>query len=198
MIFQSTRPLRGETLPPWESPNNSVFSIHSPLAGRDQRVVCPSVPFTVFQSTRPLRGETAGCRARLTVFFVFNPLAPCGARPRAPARPCRPTGLFNPLAPCGARPAPWADNIGMADSFQSTRPLRGETLLRLTFGNTINSFQSTRPLRGETIQTLFSGLIIFFSIHSPLAGRDKTAKKKRELLMVFQSTRPLRGETKEV
>ena len=78
--FQSTRPMRGATVP-W-----SVSRNHSPL----------------FQSTRPMRGATA---APLPDFFPgrnFNPRAPCGARRRSPA-----TGsvrrYFNPRAPCGAR-----------------------------------------------------------------------------------------------
>ena len=56
---------------------------------------------------------------------------------------------FNPRAPCGARPGLcFLSAAGM--QFQSTRPLRGATILRLVRRR----------------------LIIRISIHAPLAGRD--------------------------
>ena len=102
-VFQSTRPLRGETFNAREVDGQLVFSIHSPLAGRDQGIHTPlhdssffnplapcgarpdlqnaiDLLTGAFQSTRPLRGETC---------------------PPSPARRCR--SFFNPLAPCGAR-----------------------------------------------------------------------------------------------
>ena len=58
LIFQSTRPLRGETASVKAYDSASVFSIHSPLAGRDTKVPLWDYNDDVFQSTRPLRGET--------------------------------------------------------------------------------------------------------------------------------------------
>ena len=55
--FQSTRPMRGATLPPPEADLDAAISIHAPHAGRDAGAV--STP--------------AGCAN-------FNPRAPCGAR----------------------------------------------------------------------------------------------------------------------
>ena len=59
------------------------------------------------------------------------------------------------------------------------------------------SFQSTRPLRGETDTVQTMTLTLDFSIHSPLAGRDLKKCGETRLLKGFQSTRPLRGETYE-
>ena len=104
--FQSTRPLRGETcLRNLDGKSTCCFSIHSPLAGRDTLCTLTMQIYQTFQSTRPLRGET-----------IF---ADDGGFPQY---------LFNPLAPCGARPS--ASALSKSDvNFQSTRPLRGETLL---------------------------------------------------------------------
>ena len=57
-------------------------------------------------------------------------------------------------------------------NFQSTRPLRGETITSAFIWFSVSSFQSTRPLRGETETVLGDGLTFDLSIHSPLAGRD--------------------------
>ena len=101
---------------------------------------------------------------------------------------------FNPRAPCGARPvliavswlameisihAPLAgrdDDIDYAkyfvDTFQSTRPLRGATIIAVLLDKRNLTFQSTRPLRGAT-----------------------RSNHNDRYTAVFQSTRPLRGAT---
>ena len=79
--FQSTRPLRGATLPAYIN----LIAEHT------------------FQSTRPLRGATG---TRLPPRYsgrYFNPRAPCGARPRLICAALCPHQHFNPRAPCGAR-----------------------------------------------------------------------------------------------
>ena len=58
VVFQSTRPVRGETDVPGQIRRAVEISIHSPRAGRDRE----RVP-----------GDHGGRK-------YFNPLAPCGAR----------------------------------------------------------------------------------------------------------------------
>ena len=124
--FQSTRPLRGETVSSAEVRISGALSIHSPLAGRDRTAGRNRRNRCNFQSTRPLRGETSTNPRIVENVDTFNPLAPCGARPRR----------FGFL------------RVGRV--FQSTRPLRGETCTNLWKNADNLGFQSTRPLRGET------------------------------------------------
>ena len=123
---------------------------------------------------------------------------------------------FNPRAPCGARPRGIEVPI-VIERFQSTRPVRGATLLIL-FLALLPLFQSTRPVRGATISTISNALGVAISIHAPRAGRDvfpidqlKTCvpisihapRAGRDLcslniqltITIFQSTRPVRGAT---
>ena len=104
--------------------------------------------------------------------------------------------------------------------FQSTRPVRGATPMRLET-SFWHMFQSTRPVRGATkhrglAESVFvvsihaprAGRDSFFScffaslqvsIHAPRAGRDAALSLNISLLYMFQSTRPVRGATaKEV
>ena len=164
-VFQSTRPMRGAT----EAIDGLVLigaiSIHAPHAGRDRsnnallrenknfnpRAPCgarlPPFPQTLlpqgFQSTRPMRGATTEGGPRYSRPRHFNPRAPCGARL------CGKVFLFrefhfNPRAPCGARqvmpqPPTWPQ------SFQSTRPMRGATLLVSVFKNMFKHFNPRAP-----------------------------------------------------
>ena len=82
----------------------------------------------------------------------------------------------------------------------------------------MDTFQSTRPSRGETIKAYMTVYGATISIHSPLAGRDEHKAKRHEMpsdfnplaprgarhhdhlqsplhRRRFQSTRPSRGET---
>ena len=169
------------------------FSIHSPLAGRDVDIRLNRSRICYFQSTRPLRGETKWGKSRRSNCLIFNPLAPCGARPTTAPGASAPRNfsihsplagrdqsvladiqahmLFNPLAPCGARPAIFKQLFDL-QLFSIHSPLAGRDkngsarkLRRLRF-------QSTRPLRGETDASHPVGWAGGFSIHSPLAGRD--------------------------
>ena len=104
-------------------------------------------------------------------FGFFNPLAPCGAR-RTARRSCWVWRTFQ-----STRPLRGETNVGgfyIIDDkhFQSTRPLRGETITSAFIWLSVSSFQSTRPLRGETVMDNSMELRVEFSIHSPLAGRD--------------------------
>ena len=61
--------------------------------------------------------------------------------------------------------------------FQSTRPVRGATLLALC-ERPRYVFQSTRPVRGATLAAYIEQKIVEISIHAPRAGRDP--EKRRE------------------
>ncbi len=106
-------------------------------------------------------------------------------------------------------------------TFQSTRPVRGETWRLVGCSAATVAFQSTRPVRGET-----AGRYAFrqhrwhfnplapcgarrrtcrqshrrrrISIHSPRAGRDEWIPGAAIPTPKFQSTRPVRGETQEL
>ena len=123
-----------------------------------------------FQSTRPVRGGTLMLILILLSQFYFNPPAPCGAgRPKIPIAPPRsnfnppaPCGAglvfdcscscfcyFNPPAPCGAGRSPAQHLRCRTPEFQSTRPVRGGTMI-LSQAHGTAVFQSTRPVRGGT------------------------------------------------
>ena len=171
VTFQSTRPLRGETCE-----IDITINIKSH-----------------FQSTRPLRGETARMGEICTSVAFFNPLAPCGAR-RSDSWYVRWTRLFNPLAPCGARRQSTGYTVS-CKAFQSTRPLRGETKPKRTPAPCRVLFNPLAPCGARHIyrHNAHPGAAFFnplapcgarqdfpllkiaacwFSIHSPLAGRD--------------------------
>ena len=98
---------------------------------------------------------------------------------------------FNPLAPYVARryDHPWPGGGG---KFQSTRPMRGETLwtpVRICPAQ----FQSTRPVRGETRALGILQREPGISIHSPRTGRDTSDWLIPRLRELFQSTRPAKS-----
>ena len=100
--FQSTRPMRGATVPVCDRRLCVVISIHAPHAGRD-------VLYTA---------HNAGTGH-------FNPRAPCGARPRRLIRPTpRPT--FQSTRPVRGATIFSPASVLLA-LFQSTRPVRGAT-----------------------------------------------------------------------
>ena len=122
---------------------------------------------------------------------------------------------FNPRAPCGARLLSFSA-WSMFLKFQSTRPLRGATVLDARQRSRL-VISIHAPLAGRDGRYLFHPQCHCISIHAPLAGRDPRQKAsslwgryfnprapcgaRRDGLMmdweyrVFQSTRPLRGAT---
>ena len=104
-------------------------------------------------------------------------------------------------------------------AFQSTRPVRGGTIV-LVVGLIIKIFQSTRPVRGGTTTLPTRSYPICISIHPPRAGRDPRTPPRTLttnyfnppapcgagliqnvnglFIPLFQSTRPVRGGTKSI
>ena len=126
VLFQSTRPSRGETPVKLRKTASQKISIHSPLAGRDD------VDLNTVAEHKD-----------------FNPLAPRGARHeyRAHLHPPNAISIHSPLAGRDDDNSPLGVSMY---AFQSTRPSRGETRKSTAAAETQNAFQSTRPSRGET------------------------------------------------
>ena len=165
-------PLAGrDAVPTFRIFSTAWISIHAPLAGRDGRATASCRHCREFQSTRPLRGATrpitaAWFRRRISIH------APLAGRDPSGATATKEKGNFNPRAPCGARPVGRDRN-------------KGE-----------RKFQSTRPLRGATIVLDVLAKQGMISIHAPLAGRDPYYQHGVQFSKErFQSTRPLRGAT---
>ena len=78
IVFQLTRPVRGEPIPRDITLDIVIISTHSPRAGRT-----PEAPITI------------------EAYNHFNSLAPCGANPHATMDVTQEYN-FNSLAPCGA------------------------------------------------------------------------------------------------
>ena len=157
-----------------------------PLAGRDCRPLCGTQPATI-SIHPPLAGRDSGASYGSPWRGDFNPPAPCGAG-RAGGGDRARRQYFNPPAPCGAGPSQFCF-FPAHSRFQSTRPLRGGTLLTLhqesvlpfqstrirRIGVECLVFQSTRPLRGGTSGSVRYHRHEHISIHPPLAGRDRYA-----------------------
>ena len=101
---------------------------------------------------------------------------------------------FNPLSPCGER------RIAKPPSkkslkFQSTLPVRGETVIGLHLVGRDPQFQSTLPVRGETdIDSLDYLNVKNFNPLSPCGERQVHVVYTPNIYL-FQSTLPVRGET---
>ena len=123
-LFQSTRPVWGATPEVWSQITDDIVSIHAPRVGRDE------------------------VRQRLYKARAVSIHAPRVGRDRVLVTNDLSYQCFNPRAPCGARLKKFC-TLRQTAVFQSTRPMRGATLLgkmRASF----NLFQSTRPMRGAT------------------------------------------------
>ena len=184
-----------------------------------------------------MRGETA--ESVLLAFQTFISIhSPHAGRDALCHHRVQTISYFNPLSPCGERPKEVAEKVGYY-KFQSTLPMRGETSLRQLYRLPTKQFQSTLPMRGETRAgdcglgherisihsphagrdqlEIGSATTDYISIHSPHAGRDKHRRYMRNYITNFnplspcgerladdfstdetrrfQSTLPMRGET---
>ena len=80
--FQSTLPLRGATAEVYKSMQETIISIHAPLAGSDPDFAYMTMVKRQFQSTLPLRGATRGGQppARQLLFESTDPLRGASCR----------------------------------------------------------------------------------------------------------------------
>ena len=147
-----------------------MISIHAPLAGCDQKQEVKEN-----KSKISIHAPLAGCdlSSYSPVYYsdYFNPRTPCGVRL---------TGILFLLIFIvfqSTHPLRGATQLlcGLLCLllFQSTHPLRGATIVIALITISLGIFQSTHPLRGATAQTGVKCILIFISIHAPLAGCDK-------------------------
>ena len=188
LLFQLTRPVRGE---PWDAALKNgaqIISTHSPRAGRTDPAEQAGQIINEFQLTRPVRGEPFGRRSPRH-FRGISTHSPRAGR----------TGIQS-----GKR--------GGNERFQLTRPVRGEPDIRRHGLNTV-TFQLTRPVRGEPRRLVwqhvhvsnFNSLapcganlfilcrvcsITIISTHSPRAGRTFPSWRSTCYLVNFNSLAP--------
>ena len=125
MIFQSTHPLRGATMPYRPSRRRERISIHAPLAGCD----------------------TASARSKRSVLY-FNPRTPCGVR-RDDQRYVIQPQPFQSTHPLRGATIKRAIIPIMAKEFQSTHPLRGATAKLPKYSRQICA-KATKFLQSQT------------------------------------------------
>ena len=73
--------------------------------------------------------------------------------------------------------------------FQSTRPMRGATP-KPSSNSAIQMFQSTRPMRGATLRCRVHERHHVVSIHAPHAGRDVSGRRSGQLTPGFNPRAP--------
>jgi len=119
-----------------------------------------------------MRGETWYSTSRKAVIIDFNPLSPCGER--------HIQEIINELHRI----------------FQSTLPMRGETLTVSVVHILIYTISIHSPHAGRDVNDVWrTHRKSPISIHSPHAGRDGAGEESAGLHVAFQSTLPMRGET---
>ncbi len=194
--FRSTRPVRGETAQDHPAARSEAISIHSPRAGRDA-VCCRFGRVLVISIHSPRAGRDALAQFCGLGNLNFNPLAPCGAR-RVRKGKTKPTSAFQSTRPVRGETLRASMTPTGKQEFQSTRPVRGETRHSGMIQRALTEFQSTRPVRGET--SLPARPIRTPANFNPLAPCGARLKIFGLMLGMtrFQSTRPARGETASV
>ena len=106
---------------------------------------------------------------QMIVTSDFNPLPPCGGRPR-PAKPPSKSFNFNPLPPCGGRPSLPRNTLWTA-RFQSTPSVWRETQCHgVSLLQRLISIHSLRVEGDQTIQ-LVKSAIWYFNPLPPCGGR---------------------------
>ena len=169
--FQSTRPVRGATHSGLCPAIQRHISIHAPRAGRDIALTVNLWYYTIsIHAPRAGRDRTYKMTFADTYISIHAPRAG-----RDTVRWARPlwTRYFNPRAPCGARLSDLR-KAGVELTFQSTRPVRGATLLgHLQSASTEISIHAPRAGRDAFSASFCAAHSI--SIHAPRAGRDAHA-----------------------
>ena len=192
-----------------------MISIHAPLAGCDASAICCCASARLISIHAPLagcdlKGHTSVFRGKIS---IHAPLAGYDGFHNSHLPIC---SNFNPRAPCGARHHRRLRAASQKISIHA--PLAGRDKSASASARCSARFQSTRPLRGATLLEAFIFNRLTISIHAPLAGRDHDESGRiyvhrnfnprapcgarrfgieigRRLCEVFQSTRPLRGAT---
>ena len=185
--------MRGATPSSTVIPSKTSISIHAPHAGRDGGVPAPSPDPVPFQSTRPMRGATP-CPCSSWTLSCISIHAPHAGRDRVVLARQIPRVVISIHAPHAGR-----DDLDALGNFYN------------------GPFQSTRPMRGATLILPSLSAAARISIHAPHAGRDerrepnnphhrhfnprapcgarRSRQRQSSARARFQSTRPMRGAT---
>ena len=167
--------MRGATVGDQVRPQSELISIHAPLAGCDIDDLIPYANNAKFQSTHPSRGATRAIWIPHSWRKYFNPRAPCGARQRQHDALLR-QPLISIHAPLAGRDSASMTHFFASPLFQSTRPVRGATLLSVLV-YLIIIFQSTRPVRGATpIRVLTKPFSFNFNPRAPCGARQRASR----------------------
>ena len=173
----------------------TIISIHAPHTGRDHGLQRQLLRQEGFQSTRPIRGATPFLYTLPLPRLYFNPRAPYGARLAASQIAPPTTVHFNPRAPYGARPIYTSSPYSAATDFNPRAPYGARLIVSHDGSRVLYEFQSTRPIRGATLLLFCSRYPFDISIHAPHTGRDQGVSSRESDIQIFQSTRPIRGAT---
>ena len=86
---------------------------------------------------------------------------------------------YNPRTPCGVRPELKEAGANF-HLFQSTRPLRGATLGSCVMLPSVFHFNPRAPCGARPELATIGSVILYISIHAPLAGCDAAEAVHRE------------------
>ena len=166
-VFQSTRPVRGET-------------------NQRRRKMATGI---IFQSSRPARDETPEIDGRTDPARHFNPLARTGRDVEARCLAWL-AGEFQSTRPARGETSPRTPSRCFPTSFQSTRPARGETNKYIyKDGRILISIHS--PRTGRDLEGADRGFVNGdISIHSPRTGRDACVTKATQSRANFNPLAP--------
>ena len=150
------------------------FNPLSPCGERHD-IKCPRNPIQSISTHSPRVGRDKAVWGKLCSSIVISTHSPRVGRDICGISRADRTPHFNPLSPCGERPC--ADHfIVLANLFQPTLPVWGETRPAVNRAKQRALFQPTLPVWGETPDPLYKLPSYRISTHSPRVGRDDKGK----------------------
>ncbi len=168
VIFQSTLPAWGATVPSSPRGLKAKISIHAPRVGSDN----VSATLRVLQPIS-IHAPRVGSDVRVLLLLLIS------------------KKFQSTLPAWGATFNVWPSRT--AERFQSTLPAWGATLPAPS-AHATDAFQSTLPAWGATVITDSLCAVVKISIHAPRVGSDALSGKSSSFSK-FQSTLPAWGAT---
>ena len=217
-VFQSTRPVRGETAV--QKIQNTLIINFNPLApcgarhlDGDAASKAPTISIHSPRAGRDLE-DTQKALAH-SMISIHSPRAGRDVSRFAIKRWRQKISIHSPRAGRDTLSSPFSSTVNLI--FQSTRPVRGETRVvrvsrlrekhfnplapcgarRYTArrGYVSGYFNPLAPCGARRLVSSCNAGHCAISIHSPRAGRDSHILRRKRMSSKFQSTRPVRGET---
>ena len=172
IVFQSTHPARGATLPvPISTRALPYFNPRTPRGVRP-----PAIPASMeFLTHISIHAPREGCDSGTRFFSISTHISI-----HAPREGCDNGGITG---------------NGRGKQFQSTHPARGATVTDRTQADVDALFQSTHPARGATSGKTSSFADKLFQSTHPARGATFTLWLPYRIAYIFQSTHPARGAT---